>query len=65
MLEASAPAGIEAPIRFYLTEDDEGTASHSYRLPSTVFASYGSEELNDMAREINVIWEKIVDGATK
>ena len=65
MLEASVPAGIEAPIRFYLTENDDGTASLSYRLPSTVFAPYGSEELDGMARELDVIWEKIVEGATK
>ena len=65
MLEASVPAGIEAPIRFYLTENDDGTASLSYRLPSTVFAPYGSEELSGMARELDVIWEKTVDGATK
>ena len=37
----------------------------SCRLPSTVFAPYGSEELNGMARELDVIWKKIVDGATK
>ncbi|MDH3659707.1 MAG: DUF302 domain-containing protein [Alphaproteobacteria bacterium] len=65
MLEASVPAGIEAPIRFYLTENDDGTASLSYRLPSTVFTSYGSEELDGMARELDVIWAKIVEGATK
>ena len=65
MLEASVPAGIEAPIRFYLTENDDGTASLSYRLPSTVFGPYGSEELDGMARELDIIWEKIVEGATK
>ena len=65
MLEASVPAGIEAPIRFYLTENDDGTASLAYRLPSTVFGPYGSEELDGMARELDVIWEKIVEGATK
>lgn len=41
MLEASIPAGIEAPIRFYLTEDPQtGAASLTYRTPSAVFAPY-------------------------
>ena len=38
MLAASLPAGIEAPIRFYLTENTDGTATLSYRRPSSVFA---------------------------
>lgn len=63
MLEASIPAGIEAPIRFYLTENDDGTASLSYRRPSSVFASYGSEELDGMARELDAIWEQIAADA--
>lgn len=60
MLEASIPAGIEAPIRFYLTENDDGTASLAYRRPSTVFAPYGSSELDAVAKELDAIWDKIV-----
>jgi uncharacterized protein (DUF302 family) len=61
MLEASVPSGIEAPFRFYVTENDDGTASLSYRLPSAVFAPYGSAELDAMAGELDQIWQKIVD----
>jgi hypothetical protein len=50
---ASVPAGIEAPIRFYVTESDDGTAALAWRWPSAVFAPYGSEELD-------VIWTAIV-----
>ena len=64
MLEASIPAGIEAPIRFYLTENDDGTASLSYRLPSTVFAPYGSPDLDALAEELDAIWRGIVATAT-
>lgn len=63
MLEASVPAGIEAPIRFYLTENEDGTASLSYRLPSAIFQGYGSAELDSMAKELDSTWEKIVAGA--
>jgi uncharacterized protein (DUF302 family) len=38
MLEASVPAGIEAPIRFYVTENADGTADLSYKTPSFVIA---------------------------
>ncbi len=65
MLEASVPAGIEAPIRFYLTENADGSASLSYQLPSAVFTPYGSADLNSMASELDAIWTKIVDSATQ
>ncbi len=60
MLKASIPAGYEAPIRFYVTENDDGTASLHYRMPSTVFAPYGSADLDAMAQELDQIWQKIV-----
>jgi uncharacterized protein (DUF302 family) len=63
MLEASMPAGIEAPIRFYLTENADGTASLTYRMPSTVFAPYGSADLDAMATELDQIWQRIVADA--
>ena len=61
MLEASVPSGIEAPIRFYVTEDDGGGATLSYRLPSEMFAPYGSADLDAMALELDAIWTKIVE----
>lgn len=51
MLEASTPAGFEAPIRFYLTDDGDGTTTLTYRLPSAVFAPYGSDALDAMAAD--------------
>ena len=66
MLEASVPAGIEAPIRFYITENPDGTATLSYKKPSTVFAPYsdGGEELKDMAQELDALFAKIAAEAT-
>jgi len=40
MLEQSVPAMIEAPVRFYVTEDEDGTATLSWKTPSFVFAPY-------------------------
>ncbi len=61
MLEASIPAGIEAPIRFYVTGNKDGTATLSYKTPSAVFAPYedGGGQLKELARELDGIFEKI------
>jgi len=64
MLQASVPAGIEAPLRLYVTENADGTASLTYRSPSAVFAPYQSDKLNAMARELDPIFERIAGDAT-
>ncbi len=63
MLAASVPAGIEAPIRIYVTEEADGKASVTYRIPSAVFAPYGNAQLDAMARELDPIFGKIVRDA--
>ena len=63
MLAASIPAGIEAPLRFYVTENDDGTATLTYRQPSAVFAPYGSADLDAMAGELDVIFARIAADA--
>lgn len=64
MLKASVPAGIEAPLRIYITENPDKTASLTYRTPSRVFAPYGSKALNAMARELDTIFANIARDAT-
>lgn len=59
MLAASVPAGIEAPLRFYVTENDDGSAALTYRAPSSVFAPYDNAELDAMAQELDVIFKRI------
>ncbi|WP_112055513.1 DUF302 domain-containing protein [Onishia taeanensis] len=61
MLKASVPAGIEAPIRFYLTENGDGASTLSYRQPSAVFAPYESAELDAMAAELDAIFAAIAE----
>lgn len=63
MLAASVPAGIEAPLRIYVTENADGTADLSYRTPGAVFAPYGVEALDGLARELDEIFERIVRAA--
>lgn len=64
MLEASVPAGIEAPLRFYITENADGTATLTYRKPSAVFAPYDVKALDEMAKELDAIFAKIAAAAT-
>ena len=62
MLEASIQAGIEAPIRVYLTENPDGTATLSYKTPSAVFAPYfddGGAKLKALAAELDEVFAKI------
>ncbi|MDP6568110.1 MAG: DUF302 domain-containing protein [Alphaproteobacteria bacterium] len=63
MLRANVAAGIEAPLRFYLTEAADGTARLIYRLPSAVFKPYGNAELNAMAGELDEIFARIANDA--
>ncbi len=61
-IRLSVAAMIEAPIRFYVTEDADGTATLSYKTPGFVFAPYfaeGGAELEALAAELDDIFEKI------
>jgi uncharacterized protein (DUF302 family) len=63
MLEASVAAGIEAPLRLYLTENADGSATLSYRLPSAVFRPYRHDELDRLAGELDVLFARIASDA--
>lgn len=63
LLAASVPAGIEAPLRLYVTENADGTATLSYRLPSAVFAPYGNKEVSRIGQELDPVLAKIVQDA--
>ncbi|MEL6769421.1 MAG: DUF302 domain-containing protein [Pseudomonadota bacterium] len=61
-LEASTPAMIEAPIRFYVTEAPDGKGWLSYKTPSAVFAPYaedGGEALAAIGAELDTIFAAI------
>ncbi len=67
MLGSSVAAGIEAPIRIYVTENPDGTATLSYKKPSTVFAPYadeGGDALKSIAAELDDIFARIAERAT-
>ncbi len=63
MLQASVPAGVEAPLRLYVTENADGSATLSYRTPSAIFAPYGNAKLDTVAKELDPIFERIASDA--
>lgn len=65
MLDASLAAGIEAPLRFYLIEKQDGSSAVIYRKPSTVFAPYAAAALDALARELDPVWERIAKDAAR
>ena len=68
VLNLSTAAMIEAPIRMYVTENADGTATLSYKTPSTVFAPYMAEagpELTRIASELDAIFATIAAAAVQ
>lgn len=63
MLRAYVPAGIEAPLRLYVTEEPDGTATLTYRRPSHVFAAYDVAALSELGAELDGIVAAIVADA--
>ncbi len=67
-IRLSVAAMIEAPIRFYVTEDEDGSATLSYKTPSHVFAPYmaeGGSELAALAAELDTIFAAIAQAAAE
>lgn len=68
LLDASVAAGIEAPLRLYVTENPDGTATLSYKTATHVLAPYaeeGGQTLTALARELDTILEQIADQAAR
>ncbi|MEM1274007.1 MAG: DUF302 domain-containing protein [Pseudomonadota bacterium] len=66
ILSLSTAAMIEAPLRFYVTENANGTATLSYKEPSFVFAPYiaeGGDDLIAAAAELDAIFAAIAEDA--
>ncbi|MDZ4095681.1 MAG: DUF302 domain-containing protein [Paracoccaceae bacterium] len=67
ILPLSTAAMIEAPIRFYVTEDSDGSGTLAWKTPSFVFAPYleeGGAELTAVAAELDTVFEAIGTEAT-
>ncbi len=67
ILRLSTAAMIEAPMRMYVTENADGSASLSYRLPSTVLAPYMADAagLAEIAAELDAAFAAVAVAATQ
>jgi len=63
LLAADPRAGFEAPIRIYVYENADGTATVSYLPPSAVFAPYRNPEVQAIGTELDPIFKAIVERA--
>ena len=65
LLEQSTAAMIEAPLTLYVTENADGTATLSYRLPSEVLAPYVADApgVADIATELDSVFAAIAAAA--
>jgi uncharacterized protein (DUF302 family) len=61
LLAADPAAGFEAPLRIYVFENGDGTATVSYLPPSMVFAPYRHPEVQAVAKELEPIFKAIVE----
>lgn len=67
ILPLSTAAMIEAPVRLYVTEDADGTATLAWKEPSFVFAPYADEGGADLAKvadELDTVFAAIAAQAT-
>lgn len=67
ILSLSVAAMIEAPVRFYVTENADGTATLSWKEPGFVFAPYmaeGGAALADITAELDATFAAIAARAT-
>ena len=66
ILALSTAAMIEAPVRMYVTENEDGTATLSYKTPSLVFAPYaddGGAELVTLATQLDGLFASVARAA--
>ncbi|MDR9440331.1 MAG: DUF302 domain-containing protein, partial [Halomonas sp.] len=68
ILRLSVPAMIEAPMRFYVTENDDGSATLAWKTPTHLLSPYmdaAGEELETVARELDTLFAAIAKRATE
>ncbi|UYV20072.1 DUF302 domain-containing protein [Halomonas qaidamensis] len=66
IIRESVPAMIEAPLRFYVTEDSSDSATLSWKIPSHVFAPYINQKtptLADQAQALDALFQQIGESA--
>ena len=64
MTQYQLAAGLYAPLRIMLHENDAGTATIEYDRPSSLFGQYGDERVTAVAKELDrEIYNALIDAA--
>jgi uncharacterized protein (DUF302 family) len=58
MTRHQLPAGLYAPLRVVLYEDQDGGSIFEYDRPSSLFGQFGDQQVNDVARGLDVALER-------
>ena len=59
------PAGLYAPLRVFLYEDEKGNSVFEYDKPSSLFGQFDDEQVSAVARELDAALERILQHAMK
>lgn len=63
LIDADPAAAFEAPMRIYLYENADGTATVTYMPPSALLAPYRHPDVRAVGAELDPIFKRIVDRA--
>ena len=64
MTRYALAAGLYAPLRVVLFEDESGKAIFEYDLPSSLFGQYGDERITEVGRELDAELETVLQAAS-
>ena len=64
MTRYALAAGLYAPLRVMLYEDESGKAIFEYDLPSSLFAQFGDERVTQVGRELDTELETVLQTAS-
>jgi uncharacterized protein (DUF302 family) len=65
MTQHELAAGLYAPLRIMLYENDAGTATFEYDQPSTLFGQHGNKRVTAVAKELDKkIYDALIKAAT-
>lgn len=56
-------AGLYAPIRVLLREDDDGVVAFEYDRPASVFGQFGDDEVDTVARQLDRDLQAVLEAA--
>ena len=57
------PAGLYAPLRVFLYEDEKGNSVFEYDKPSSLFGQFDDEQVSAVARELDAALKRILQRA--